>query len=201
MNRKKTQDINGKLKQMFRHHDGYLKRYVIDAVKKGFYIEAICRLDAILDELAITLLKMSNSESIHILTLLDHTGSLKKEGIIQALSHTRIIKVEVAENYRELKDCRNKIVHKVHGEFEVALQESGFRRKKNFCVDCYECNREDDENKSKHCEKILMESGEKNWEEYSKKILKKKIRMGIKTYKAMKNALKAFIKRKNEPKP
>ena len=167
------------LKSLLDHDDGYLVRFVEIPSSKGYFIEAVSRLDGMIDEKIIQIASVTLNDSIYLILRLREENAIIPMRLAVLLKKEDIFDNKILDKIERFKECRNKLVHVVHGEHDIALKESKFLEKEGVCYNCIGCLNEH-----------LNSLGAKNLDDYAQKVLKDKISNGIILFKELQNTLK-----------
>jgi uncharacterized protein YutE (UPF0331/DUF86 family) len=167
------------IKSLLDHDDGYLVRFVEIPSSKGYFIEAVSRLDGMLDEKIIQIASLTLNDSRYIILKLKKENAIIPMRLAVLLKKENIFDKKLLDKIERFKECRNKLVHVVHGEHDLALKESGFFEKEGVCYNCIGCIQEH-----------LNSLGAKNLDDYAQKVLKDKINNGIVLFRELQNILK-----------
>ena len=158
------------------HDDGYIIRFVEIPTSKEYFIEAISRLDGMIDKKIIEIASVSLNDSNRIIFRLKDENAINPTRLAIFLKKEGILDNSIQNKIEKFKECRNKVVHIMHGEHDVALKESKFFEKEGICYNCIGCLNEH-----------LNNLGSKNLEDYTKKVLKNKIKEGLDIYKQLRD--------------
>jgi hypothetical protein len=166
----------------------YIKIFVEKPFSEGYFIEAFSRLDSLLDSLIFRILE-SHFEwtKYNLLFRMFNKNALRLSIVARLLSENELIEPKTVDKIDKFKTFRNILVHHTDGEFEVILKESGFYKKKNMCRNCLPC-----------IEEHLKEIGEPCLKDYSIKILRQKLDIGLSAYNDLKLIFEKNEKNKKE---
>ena len=125
-----------RLKGILDHDDGYLVRFVEIPSSKGYFIESVTRLDGMIDEKIIQIASISLKDSNHIIFQLKEENAIILTKLALLLKKLNIFDKSILTQIEQFKECRNKLVHVVHGEHDIAIKESKFFEKEGVCYNC-----------------------------------------------------------------
>ena len=167
------------IKSLLDHDDGYLVRFVEIPSSKGYFIEAVSRLDGMIDEKIMQIASLTLNDSKHVILKLREENAIIPMRLAVLLKKEDIFDKKLLDKIERFKECRNKLVHVVHGEHGIALKESGFFEKEGVCYNCIGCINEH-----------LNSLGAKNLDDYAQKVLKDKVDNGIALFRELQDILR-----------
>lgn len=167
------------IKSVIYHNKGYLIRYVKNPVKSGYFLEALCRLDSLIDSMIINLLLAAHPENEGLLGYLESHKAFIPIKVAHLLKEQEIIEYNLIKKIKKFKDCRNMVVHKPHGDLDLAIKETHFHETQGICHDCEGCFADH-----------LKSLGFTDLNEYAISVLKKKVEEGIEIYAKLEKTLK-----------